>query len=428
MGIALREWVGHASNHPASAIDPAARGALDSAMTTPSLILLASPDEYLLELERADALAAWVVANPDGEVVSLDPAPAPARLVQEVVNRSLFAPARLVVVPAAAIYLSTKEAERASGEQLAGALRSLPLTDATLLLTAVSAQEPQGALAELVASRGSLRFLPVPAPPKPWEEVRVTLAQRAVLLRVIARVAPAVAGRDDTVTALCEAYGFHVRELAQAAERLALAGDISADAVRAQAGVGECSTQQLEKALRERDRGAVAHFLGVLSAGGVLVGWRGDAVDEGGVGPVLTGTLNRLLRTALAVRLHALRCGLEKELDPGKCAAEYWYPRVYKPSLHERLAAEIATTPDSPVAGASQWQLHRTFRLAACYSERELITALTALARCGAERTRARDAVPALTPLLLTLTEPRPAAKKNAPPPTRQRSSRESRA
>ena len=395
----------------------------------PRLILLASPDEYLLELERADALAVWVAANPEGEVVSLDPAPTPARLVQEVVNRSLFAPARLVVVPAAAIYVSTKEAERATGELLAGALEPLPLTDATLLLTTVSSQEPKGALATLIASRGSLRFLPVPEPPKPWEEVRVTPAQRAVLRRVIARVAPAVADRDDAVAALCEAYGFHVRELAQAAERLALAGEITPDAVRAQAGAGECSTQQLEKALRERDRAGVAHFLGALSAGGVLVGWRGDAIDEGGVGPVLTGTLNRLLRTALAVRLHARRCGLEKELDPVKCAAEYWYPRIYKPSVHERLAADIATMPDSPVAGASQWQLHRTFRLAACYSDGELIAALTALSRSGAERARAHEAVPALTPLLLTLTAPKATPKKPTPPAAnRQRSSRESRA
>ena len=397
-------------------------------MTTPHLILLASPDEYLLELERDDALAAWVAANPDGDVVSLDPAPAPARLVQELVNRSLFAATRLVVVPAAAVYVSTKEADRATGEQLAASLAPLPLSDATLLLTAVSAQEPKGPLAGVVASRGALRFFPVPEPPKPWEEVRVTPAQRAVLRRVIARVAPAVAERDDAVNALCEAYGFQVRELAQAAERLALAGDISPEAVRVQAGAGECTTLELEKALRERDRTAVAHFLGVLSAGGVLVGWRGDAIDEGGVGPVLTGTLNRLLRTALAVRQHARRCGLEQELDPVKCAADFWYPRVYKPSLHERLAAEIAATPDSPVAGSSQWQLHRSFRLAACYSDRELIAALAALARCGAERARAQEAVPALTPLLLTLTEPKVAPQRTGAPPARQRSGRASRA
>jgi hypothetical protein len=82
------------------------------------------------------------------------------------------------------------------------------------------------------------------------------------------------------------------------------------------------------------------------------------------------------------------------------------------------------------VAGASQWQLHRTFRLAACYEDRELITALTSLARCGAERARAHDAVPALTPLLLALTEPRTATRKTVPPPSpaRQRWSRSSRA
>ena len=52
--------------------------------------------------------------------------------------------------------------------------------------------------------------------------------QRRVLADVVARVAPGLAGNDEVVDALCEAYGFRPRELAQAAERLALAGEVNA--------------------------------------------------------------------------------------------------------------------------------------------------------------------------------------------------------
>jgi len=371
-------------------------------MTTPRLILLASPDEFLLELERSDTVAEWVRDHPDGELVTLDPVPAPARLVQELVNRSLFATERLVVVPTAATYLGSKEAERASGELLAGALEPLPLTDCSLLLCAVCGP-PKGPLAALLESRGEVRFLPVPDAPKPWEKVRFSKSQRVVLERVISRVAPTVAGHSDVVDALCEAYGFHVRELAQAAERVATGGDLSPTAVRAIVGAGEVSLQQLEDAILERDRAAVARFFGVLAAGGVLVNWRGETIDDGGVGAVLSGTIHRLLRGALATRVHAARCDLTSELDPARCSAQYWYPRVYKPRLHERLSAEIANHDDSPLLGATQWQLHRMFRFAAAYQEEELIDAIARLARCGVERAPTRGAVPTLAPMLLAL-------------------------
>ncbi len=383
-------------------------------MSDSPLVLLASSDDYLLELERQDAVAAWIAAHPDGEAVTVDPAPGPAQLVRELVNRSLFSPSRIVVVPNGAPYFSTRGEERGWAEVLANALAPLPLTDTTLLVTAVLGQEPKGPLAEVFQSRGLLRFLPLPAAPKPWEDVVVSDAQRAVLRKVVARVAPDVAGHPEAVEALCEAYGFKVRELAQAAERLALTNELTAEAVRAQAGVGDCSLQRLESALIERNRAAVAGLLGRLTAGGVLVDWRGDPVESGGVGPVLTGMLGRLARLALAMRCHAQRCGLEKELDPGRCAAQFWYGGTYKKRLHDALAADAEKAGDSPIAGMSPWAAHRAFRVAAAYEDAELVDFLGGLARCGVERSPARDAVPALTPLLLALTAPRAVEKRSA--------------
>jgi hypothetical protein len=420
------------------------------------LLLLVSPDEYLLEMKRERIVAEWEAAHPGGEVVRLDPAPAPERLVREVVNPSLFAPERLVLVPDAQAYFPksqrTKEAQRDEdedgdddeppqarpvaeagehrGDVLARHLEGLTLRDVALVLALVAKQPPKGALADALAAAGEVRFLPVPEAPKPWELTRVSREQRAVLHEVIAQVAPRAAADPEVVDALCEAYGFKVREMAQAAARLATAGEVTADAVRLQAGVGDGSVQHLENALVERDRRAVAHLLGVLAAGGVLLDWRGEPVAPGGVGPVLSAALGRLLRQALAMRGHARRCGLERELDARKCAERFWYSNVYwssksKTGIHAQLAADIIAAGDSPLGDAKPWPCHRAFRLAAAYGERELVAALTALARSGAERARAPEAVAALTPVLLALTAPRGAAARTAPaarPAPRQRS------
>ena len=408
----------------------------------PRLILLASPDEYLLELKRDAFVVQWTKDHPDGEVVRLDPAPSPHLLVQELINPSLFASARLVLVSDARPYFPVIRRKRADsnedentasespeeqvvenprehlGDQVAKRLDGVSFRDTSLLLALANAQAPKGRLTELVTKMGQVQFFAVPKAPPPWKEARVSQEQRAVLHEVISHVAPAVAAHSDVVDALCESYGFHVRELVQAAARLATSGEITPEAVRAQAGVGECSLQRLEDALIARDRTAVAQLLGRLSAGGVLVDWRGNAVDAGGVGPVLTGMLNRAARLALAMRLHAQRCGLKNELDPRKCAAGYWYKSCFwdkesETGLHKSLAADAAQAADSPIAGMSPWAAHRAFRLAAAYEETELIELLGALARCGVERSPAREAVPALTPLLLALTAPRASDKRS---------------
>jgi hypothetical protein len=418
------------------------------------LLLLVSPDEYLLELRRDRIVADWIAAHPDGEVVRLDPAPAAEHLVRELINPSLFAPTRLVLVPDARPYFPTpkrakpvQEGEESDsdaeipadtgssehrGDAVAKQLEGLTFRDVSLVLALAATQAPKGRLGEAIAAVGQVLFLPVPEAPKPWEHTRVSGEQRAVLAEVIAHVAPAVAADAEVVDALCETYGFEVRELAQAAARLATSGEITPEAVRFQAGPADCSLQHLEDALVVRDRAAVARLLGALSAGGVLLDWRGAAVAPGGVGPVLTATIGRLLRLGLAMRSHARRCGLEAELDPRRCAERFWYSNVYwssktKTGMHAKLAADAAELADSPLgADAKPWPSHRAFRLASCYTDRELVTALGALARCGAERARPHEVVAALTPLLLALTEPRGGGRKPSPaagrPPVRQRS------
>jgi hypothetical protein len=368
-----------------------------------SVVLLASPDDYLLEIERRALVDDWKAANPAGEVVVLDPAPSPGRLVQELLNRSLFSPTRLLVVHDSRPLIAPAAQASKEVEGLAAALGSLALDEVSLLLAATSQEEPAGALVDAVRRRGELRFLPLPPPPKPWDEVRVSAPQRRVLEDVLRRIAPAVLAVPEAVDALCETYGFRVRELAQAAERLLLGGEVTAEAVRAQAGVGECSLVQIEEALRQRDLRLVASFLATLGAGGALVGWRGERIEGKEVGSALVGSLGRLLRQALAVRVHAQQCGLGAELDPRRCGDGGWYPRAFKPRIFAKLSADIEKTPDSPLAGLSAWALHFAFRLAAAYDDHELLDALARLAESGAERLSAAAALAAVTPVLVEL-------------------------
>jgi hypothetical protein len=383
-------------------------------VSAPHLLLLASPDDFLLELARQDAVTEWRHAHPEGDVVVYDEAPPAARLVQELASPSLFAAQRLLVVADARPYLAA--GRRTAADPLAESLDRLSLPDVALVMSAVVAAAPTGALAEAVARRGETRFIGLPEAPKPWEEGRVSPKQRQVLASLVARVAPGLERNHEVVDALCEAYGFHPRELARAAERLALSGEVNAATVRTQAGAGERQLREIEDALQYRDGGRFARFAGALAAGVVLIDWRGAAVAADRLGPVLAGTVGRLLRQALAVRSHAARAGLGAELDPKRCAGKDWYPRAFKPRLLPRLAKQIEATPDSPLAGMTPWQLHRAFRLAAPYSEPELVAALARLAESRIERARGPAALAALTALVLTLIgQPAASSRRRAP-------------
>ncbi|MGD1146559.1 MAG: hypothetical protein ABR961_01240 [Thermoanaerobaculaceae bacterium] len=370
-------------------------------VSLPRILLLASPDDFLLELERREVVDVWQSANPHGEIVSFDQAPSATRLVQELASPSLFASDRLIVLTDASAYFAP--GRRSEAEDLAGGLASLPLAGVTLLLSAVSSSALKGALVDAVTGRGEVRFLPLPEAPKPWEEGRISGPQRRTLAGLVAKVAPALADNDEVVDALCEVYGFRPRELAQAAERLTLAGEATATAVRTQAGAGERQLRDLEEALQQRDPGRFVRFASALDAGATLTDWRGAAVAPDGFGRVLASTVGRLLRQALAVRGHAARAGLARELDAKRCGGKDWYPRAFKPRILGPLSKDIEATSDSPLAGMTPWQLHRAFRLGAVYRDEELIAALARLSGAQVERSRGPAVLSSISSIVLRL-------------------------
>jgi len=305
---------------------------------------------------------------------------------------SLFAPDRLFVVPDASSYLPKANKPSAEGAELAGTIAGIDFTSVSAVLTSTVGQEPKKSpLVDAMRAIGAWTWLPCPEPPKPWDQTRVSTGERRVLEGLIRRIAPAVLGHSDAVEALVEAYGFRPRELAQAAARLVISGEITRAAVLAQAGPGESPIKQIEDILIARDGPAAARFFAILAGGGMLVDWHNEPIDAAAWGPLLGGLLGRMLRQSLAVRGHAQRCGLVGELDVRCCAADRWYQKRFKDGILPRLQTDIDASGDSPLGGLSAWQLHRAFRLAAAIKTADAIQALAALDRWGLARLHTRD-------------------------------------
>lgn len=384
----------------------------------PALVVLVCSDDYLLEVEREDMETRWRAAHPSGEIVALDPIP--ERLIQEALTPSLFASSRLLVVREAASLLGRPKGDDRDGssspevpararrnreEELVAGLRAVPWRDLTVLLSFHAGALPKGPLAVLLQEMGEVHALPLPQPPKPWEQVAVTPAQRQVLVGLIGRVAPGVLDHEDAVDALIECYGFRPRELAQAAQRLLLAGSSSPEAVRAQAGAGGVGLEELEEALIQRSAPAAARFIALLGAGGSLRLFGDRLVDRDGIGAVVAGSLARILRQALAIRRHARRAGLAGELDPVRCSRARWYTDRFKGNVFPRLQHEVEGSLASPMATVkSAWTAHRLFKIAAAYDDTELLRALARFGRAIPEREGSpASAMAAMAPGLLEL-------------------------
>ncbi len=326
-----------------------------------------------------------MTTHPGGEVRRLDSA-AMEQLGGELLCASLFAPQRLVVVRDASGVVEGRPRERAAAEALVALLGCSWDRETSLLLCAPVKSEPKGPLADYVRAHGTLAWMPLPAPPRPWEDVRLSAEQRRTLETLLQRTAPKILAHRALVAVLMDHLGFKPRQLVQTAERLLLAGQLDAEQVRAELGPGERSIDEMEKALLDRDGRRLARFLAALSSGGELVNWRGERIAPGGVAPVLSQWLNRLLRSALAMREHARACGVAGDLDGKRCSEARWYSAVFQKRIHPLLEREIATGRGSELADASVWQRHRAFRLAAAYSDERLRRALAALSRFLPER------------------------------------------
>lgn len=362
-------------------------------VSAPRFQLIAAGDDFLLA-EALDAAVAAAAAGLGGvEAERLPEDASPESVALELRSPSLFEPRRLLVVADAAAWLDAPPPQGAG--RRAAAVDVAPLAEAlaeglddslALVLGAWCGRSPKGPLVELADAGGGFRWIPVPPPPKPWDEAVVSDEQARVLEGVLARAAPAATFAPRARRLLIDRLGFAPRQLAQEARKLAAAaagGEIDEALVRALVFPAERSLEKVQDAVLTRDPRPLADLLAAARAGQLVRDWQGRAIDADRVATMMVGQVASLLGRLLDLRLAAEPAGVAAELRPG-LHAERWFQNRFKRDLAPRLEAVLDRDRPSPLrpAGgraASTWVLGGLFQGAAEYSNDELAAALAEL-------------------------------------------------
>ncbi len=360
----------------------------------PRFQLIASSDDFLLEQGLAEAVAAAADALGGAEPEELGEDATPESVALELRSPSLFAPRRLLVLPDVRAWLDTTAppgAGRAAPAPDVGPLTAL-LEEGldgsmALVMGAWCGREPKGALAKLAGAAGSLRWIPLPPPPKPWEDVAVSAEQARVLERVVDRAAGGVRFERDAVRLLLERLGFAPRLLDQEVRKLVTASGgaaVDEDLVRRLVFPRERSLEVVRDALLDRDPVPVADLLAAAEAGLIVRDWRGQAMEAERVGSIVVTQLSGMVAQLLYLRRAAVAAGLGDELRPGLRRDPRFYGRRFKSGIAPRLEAFLdrdAPSPLRPASGkpVSAWILGQLFGGAAEYDDAELTDALAHL-------------------------------------------------
>ncbi len=393
-------------------------------MTEPSVVLVASPDDYFLEnawtVER-DAL----VERLGGAEVEVVPEGTPAvDVVMAVQSPSLFAENRVVVVRDAGRWFETRAKSKKSKKATEDGATDDPaplvallengLPEGTALVLAAQVRSrPSGALADAVERAGRLHWIPLPDPPKPWEEGTLSRAQREVLERMLRKAAGGVRFERAAVELLLERLGFAPRDLVQEVEKLTSAvgegGTVDEALVRRLVFPPEQSLEIVLDGLIRGDLSAVFGLVAGLEDGAIVRDWRGRRLDEGGLARALVSQVGRLLEQMLYLRRLAVQEGLAADLDPKVNGRDGWYSKRFKSGIGPRLVERIVADPASPFprrstsARPSVWHLHRVFRAAGRFQETAIIRTLAGMGAAERESRNATTALGAVTVVLETL-------------------------
>ncbi|MCX7895155.1 MAG: hypothetical protein N2447_04240 [Thermoanaerobaculum sp.] len=320
---------------------------------------------------------------PEGQQEVCDPPWEVARLCEEVQTPSLFASQRLLLIPHGEPYFALgPAAARALGQALANPAGEVLWVG----LFAVLPQPPAGPLVEVLGAVAELEHLALPPPPKPWEEVRLSGEQKALLTQLVAEAAPDLLAQPEVLEALFAAHGFAPGQLVQAARSLWQSGELTAQAARQTAVAWTCSASELEQAGQSANWPRLAYLLGQLAHGAVLESFRGEQASGRRAADLAAGMLARACVAALTVRLLAERAGLATDLDPRRVAQPAWYPRDFKPRIYPKLLAAAGEMPELGVGERSPWALQASFRWAAHCSTLQLVNTVHKLLFGGALR------------------------------------------
>jgi hypothetical protein len=252
--------------------------------------------------------------------------------------------------------------------------------------------KPGGTLVQVIEEQGSFEWIPVPEPPKPWEDVVVSEAQAKVLREVLARAADGVPFESAAERLLFDRLGFAPRLLAQEGRKLARAAantSVDEDLVRALCFPRERSLEVVRDAVFERRKAPLLDLLAAAEAGIPVHDWRGRMLDEKGVAPVLCAQLGSLFQQIFYLRRLAAASDLEGEISIDSCGRRGWYAGRFRKDIEPRLRQLIEKDAPSPFLreggrGPSPWNLGKMFAGAARYTDHELMALVSGFAETEA--------------------------------------------
>jgi hypothetical protein len=380
------------------------------------LALLASSDDYLLELALDEVIEQAREALGGAEVERLADTASPEDVAVELRSPSLFAAARVLVVGEVRQWLETTAPQNAlkrveatdepeeqeapeardSAERIGLEALVAPLVSVlsggvpegmALVMGAWCGRQPKGRLVDAVATAGLFRWMPLPERPKPWEDAALSQEQWQVLSGLLAREAGATRFEADAERLLLERLGFEPRRLVQEARKLAAAAGpgraVDEELVRRLVLPRERSLEVVRDGVLKRDPRPLLELIAAAADGISVNNWQGRPLPPDKFAGALCGQVANLFGQLLYLRRVADSAGLARELSPKRTAGEGWYQQVFSrrlgPVLDERLEAD-APHPlvDRKGKALSRWTLGQLFRGAARFDDDELVAALAA--------------------------------------------------
>jgi hypothetical protein len=357
--------------------------------------LVASPDDYLLELE-VDAVVDSLRASLDGaEPEVLGAAVTPEELAVELCSPSLFAAQRILVAPEIASWLDVtaqKQPRIAAKPATVDATALVQVLESgvgdgiALVMGACCHAKPKGALASAVEKHGELHWQPTPEAPKPWEDLLLSKDQERLLDALLERTAGGVAFAPAARKLLFERLGFAPRALASEVRKLAAAssdGRIDEELVRALSFPRERSIEVVDDAIFGRRVAPVLDLMAAARGSLQVRDWNGQAVDNDRVPQMVFSRAVTTLQQLLYLRRVAASAGFADEMAPERTGDRWWYPQRFSKQVGPALVARLEADAPSPLVRAgskplSMFRLGGFFKGAGRYGDAELVDALAA--------------------------------------------------
>lgn len=367
------------------------------------LSLIASSNDFLVEASVKEAVAAASQALGGAEVERLPDDITPEDLAMELQSPSLFAPTRVLVVAEVRRWLGAPAP--------AGALADSRAVDPEALVDAISGGVPEGtalvmgawcrrqptksALVKTVKDVGEYQWIPLPDPPKPWEDVVLSADQKRVLGGLLRKEAGETRFEPEAEELLLDRLGFDPRRLVSEARKLVAAageGGVDVALVRRLVLPRERSLEVVRDAVLRRQPTPILDLVDAAVSGAAVHDWQGRPVSPDRIGGVLCGQVGNLMVQLLDLRRTAAAAGLDHQLDPGKTRDGRWYQRVFKSDIAPVISDQLSSGGPTPLQTKkgglpSPWSLGQLFRGASLYTDRELEDALVS---CGEVETAQR--------------------------------------